>query len=250
VSGAGRTAIFTVENGGKLTLQNLIVSDGKPFGALGGGGALNLGGTLSVINCTFQNNSGGGIENTLGTVEVSNSTFARNIAGEGGGGIANFSTLEVTYSTFSRNYGGPPPGGNDIDNESEEGATVSSTILGSIPPGPNCLGRINDGGYNIDSGTSCGFTARSSKSQTDPGLNSLGTRDNGGPTQTIALLPGSPALDAIPMVANGCGTDVKTDQRGVSRPQGMRCDIGAFELASGLGAPRSARKRAPRAATS
>jgi hypothetical protein len=42
-------------------------------------------------------------------------------------------------------------------------------------------------------------------------------------------LKGSPAINAIPKATNGCGTEVKTDQRGVSRPQGKKCDIGAFE---------------------
>jgi hypothetical protein len=54
--------------------------------------------------------------------------------------------------------------------------------------------------------------------------------NNGGPTQTYALLPGSPAIDQIPPGINGCGTSVSTDQRGVSRPQGSGCDIGAYEL--------------------
>jgi len=191
---------------------------------------------LHLLGQPHDGGVGGGI-NSTGPLEVSNSTFSGNIATQGGG-IANFSTLEVTYSTFSGNRStglGVNGGGNDIDNESDEGATVSSTILGSKPPGGNCSGQIDDGGYNIDRTTSCGFTANSSKSLTDPGLDTLGTRNNGGPTQTIALEPGSPALDAVPRVANGCGTDVKTDQRGVSRPQGARCDIGAFELASGLG---------------
>jgi hypothetical protein len=40
---------------------------------------------------------------------------------------------------------------------------------------------------------------------------------------------GSPALNAIPKATNGCGTEIKTDQRGVKRPQGNKCDIGAFE---------------------
>lgn len=52
---------------------------------------------------------------------------------------------------------------------------------------------------------------------------------NGDPTQTIALLKGSPALNAIPKGTNGCGTEIKTDQRGVKRLQGTRCDIGAYE---------------------
>ena len=74
-----------------------------------------------------------------------------------------------------------------------------------------------------------------STSDATVGLDPAGLQDNGGPTQTIALLGGSAALDAIPVRANGCGTAVTTDQRGKVRPfdgdgDGVaQCDIGAFE---------------------
>lgn len=90
---------------------------------------------------------------------------------------------------------------------------------------------LADGGYNIDDGTTCGFTAgNNSLPSTNPKLEPGGPRDNGGPTKTIALRSDSPAIDAISNGTNGCGT-VTTDQRGVSRPQNSSCDIGAFELA-------------------
>jgi hypothetical protein len=68
----------------------------------------------------------------------------------------------------------------------------------------------------------------SSNSVIDPLLSTL--TDNGGPTWTHALLPGSPALQAIPTGENGCGTTYTQDQRGIARPQWFGCDIGAFEL--------------------
>ena len=58
----------------------------------------------------------------------------------------------------------------------------------------------------------------------DPGLGPL--QDNGGPTQTMAIAPGSPAVDAVPSTGAQCPA---TDQRGVRRPEGAGCDIGAFE---------------------
>ena len=96
--------------------------------------------------------------------------------------------------------------------------------------GKNCFGRkIIDGGYNIDDGTSCHFSAaKNSLPSTNPKLASS-LANNGGPTKTIKLLEGSPAINAIPKTKNGCGTKITTDQRGVKRPQGNRCDIGAFE---------------------
>jgi hypothetical protein len=85
------------------------------------------------------------------------------------------------------------------------------------------FGLIIDGGHNICSDGSAQFTSPTSRNNVDPRLAPLA--DNGGPTPTVALLPGSPAIDA--------GDDSvcpPTDQRGVSRPQGLACDIGAFEL--------------------
>ena len=95
--------------------------------------------------------------------------------------------------------------------------------------GTNCggLAPITDLGYNIDTGSSCGFSAPNhSLSNTQPQLDALAS--NGGSTQTMALPAGSPAVDAIPTSTPGCaGT---TDQRGIARPQGNGCDIGAYEL--------------------
>jgi hypothetical protein len=103
-------------------------------------------------------------------------------------------------------------------------------IVASSSSGDNCSGAaIADGGYNIDSGTSCGFSEQlGSLSGTNPLLADQ-PAFNGGPTKTIALLEDSPAINAIPEATNGCGTEVQTDQRGVARPQGEGCDIGAFE---------------------
>ena len=112
------------------------------------------------------------------------------------------------------------------------GTTLKNTIVANSPAGGNCRnegGTLTDGGYNIDDDNSCGLsTANNSMPSTNPLLASS-LANNGGPTKTIALLKGSPAINAIPQATNGCGTDVTKDQRGVSRPQGEGCDIGAFE---------------------
>jgi hypothetical protein len=86
------------------------------------------------------------------------------------------------------------------------------------------FGALTDGGDNISSDISFRFTAPGSMNNTNPELGLLG--NYGGPTQTIPLLVGSPAMDA-----GGAGGCPATDQRGVSRPSGGFCDIGAFEYA-------------------
>ncbi len=84
---------------------------------------------------------------------------------------------------------------------------------------------ITDGGYNISSDFSFPFTAPGSLNNTDPKLGSSG--NYGGPTPTLPLLAGSPAIDAAG------GVCPPTDQRGVPRPFGGACDIGAFEFDPG-----------------
>jgi uncharacterized repeat protein (TIGR01451 family) len=203
------------------------------------GGGIRNRGMLTVINSTFEgnigNSSSGGIDNE-GNLIVINSTFSGNSTGMfgQGGGITNVGgiagvTLTVINSTFTGNSAAN--GGGGIINSMGASAELLNTIMADNPGG-NCLGTITDGGFNIDDGATCGFmVANNSLPNTNPELDPTGLQDNGGPTQTIALQPTSPAIDAIP-VADCTDTDgnpVETDQRGVIRPQGMDCDIGAFE---------------------
>jgi hypothetical protein len=89
--------------------------------------------------------------------------------------------------------------------------------------------------YNISDDNSCGFTATGSRNNTNPGLSSDGLVNNGGPTQTISLAPGSPAIDAIPVAdctdQSSPPKPITTDQRGMPRPDygEFVCDIGAYE---------------------
>jgi CSLREA domain-containing protein len=251
MSGANDSAIL---NEGTLTLKNSTISNNSS--GSDGGGIANLG-TLAVANDTIRGNTahfvGGGIwnfgnatitastisgnESTLfggggiangGTLSIVNSTISDNTAGDGGGGISNFQQgpLTMVNSTISHNRA--PIGGGICCGSMELRNTIVAGQLG----GGNCaLVTIFDGGYNLDDGTSCGFsTANNSLSNTDPLLDPAGLKNNGGRTQTIALQRGSPAIDVIPAGVNGCGTTITSDQRGVSRPQGAGCDIGAFEF--------------------
>ena len=128
---------------------------------------------------------------------------------------------------------------------------VSSTVSGTIhAKGSNVIGpapisvlaaatliegtcteedevTLTSSGHNIESpGNTCGFDQGTDQVVPDPMLGPL--QDNGGPTWTHALLPGSPAINQIPKAA----CEVETDQRGEPRPEtgGTMCDVGAFEV--------------------
>ena len=157
------------------------------------------------------------------------------------GGIGNpgGNALTIRNSTIVGNIAdvGFTTGGGNISINGNS-TILENTIIagGSGPPGTeNCVvdtfGNYVSQGHNLESPTNqCNLTGPGDlPSVANPMLGSLA--NNGGPTQTHALLPGSPAIDA------GGPNGPATDQRGVARPQGAACDIGAFELASTPPAP-------------
>src|SRR5437667_433445 len=168
---------------------------------------------------------------------VSNSTLYNNSAGSGGGGgVQNTGSISIAQCTIAGN--GSAFGANLHYFNGQPTASMTAlamTIVTAGVTGANCSTTtggpvIVDNGYNLDSGTSCGFsTSNHSLNSTDPMLGPLAS--NGGPTQTMALMSGSPAINVIPTSFAGCNGS--TDQRGVSRPQGAGCDIGAFETDNG-----------------
>jgi hypothetical protein len=223
-------------DGGTLTISNSTLSGNSASGIGGGGGINNDGGTLTISNSTLSGNSasgiggGGGINNFLGTLSISNSTLSGNSASgvdSDGGGIYNdSSTLSISASTIANNSASDGGGiYNSSGTVSSEGSIVAENTGGDC----RNFGSIQDNGYNLDSDSSC-FTAQTSL-HANPQLAALG--NNGGPTQTMALQPGSPAIDVIPTNSNLCPS---VDQRGFSRPDDgeTACDIGAYESGAQL----------------
>lgn len=202
---------------GDVTLDNLTLRNGTA--GPGSAGAISNGGTLTVGNSTLKDNTAGdgaAIVNS-GTLNLINSTLTGNAAGNIGGAVLNSGVLDITNSTLHGNSASE--GGGIWSNSS---ATVANSIV-SGNTGGDCHhdgGTWNAQEANLDSDGSCpDFTIQN----TDPLLEPLA--DNGGPTETLALEATSPAVDA----ATNCPPPA-TDQRGISRPQGAACDLGAYEL--------------------
>jgi CSLREA domain-containing protein len=219
-AGGGIVSFFGTAAVSQTTIAGNTAS-GK--NAEGGGGIANGDGTLTVDASTISGNStsslngGSAIFNIL-TTTVSNSTISGNTAPQASGALLNSDTMTLSYDTIARNSAG-------IVNTAS--LTATGTIIAGSTQGPNCFGNrfAEPFGFNLDSGTTCHLSQPTDLTNTDPQLGPLAS--NGGPTQTQALQPGSPAIDHGGTSANGCPP---TDQRGISRPQGPACDIGAFEL--------------------
>jgi hypothetical protein len=253
-----------IENQGTLTLSQDEITNGSTT-AGSGGGIGNDGGTVTVTHSLVYNNSStyssgggdsGGIENygpnpvtgTAGSLTVIDSTIADNTSALGGGifswcsgpcsssGATNSTT--IVNSTIADNDGGTrgTTGGGLLASEgtiSVENSIVSDNTVDSPTSGTasNCgatsPGAITSLGYNLQTGTDCVFKSTGDLQNANPKFISTLPQNNGGTTATLALDATSPAVDAIPASAPGCGG---TDQRGVNRPQGTGCDMGAFEL--------------------
>jgi len=252
-----------LQNDGTLTVSNCIIS-GNSAGNGTGGGIYNeyeSNGTVVVDSSTISSNSapyGGGISNAPSThLTVTNSTISGNTAtGQPGGGVNNGGDATLTNSTISGNSatngnagGGISNGSYSLtvkdctfsDNSATQGGAIYNWTGGTTQIGETVLnagasggtlfnnsGAISSLGYNLSSDNGGGFlTATGDQINADPMLGPL--QDNGGPTFTHALLPGSPAIDA--------GDPSFTpppdfDQRGPGYPRvgNERIDIGSFEV--------------------
>ena len=240
-----------IYNQGTLVVNESTIVENDTGSSPGGGGGVATYGPTIIRNSTLSANianNGGGMYNS-GTTAVINSTLSGNYAKVNGGGIAlptgsgTTSLFNSTVAFNQANAGDSDMGGvgggvyvaagrtlnfiNSIIAPNEYGKTAGP-FFELIPD--DCAGTITSQSNNIveyvDSGH-CIIVG--SVDFTDPQLGPL--QDNGGPTQTQALALTSPAIDAGNM--GGCtdnlGAILATDQRGVHRPSGQRCDIGAFE---------------------
>lgn len=264
--------VFFVDSGATVTFTSLTIAGGSSTAE--GGGIYNDNGTVAVNSSILRGNGaslGGAIYNTGGALTVNNSTLSANSASTGGGGIRNVGagTLTVRNSTLSANRalssGGESFGGGIANNDAFltvrnstlsgnsadlgggiynsntfRGAfTLSNTLLKTGASGENLyndLGVVTSQGYNLSEDDGGGLlTGPGDQPGTAPLLDPNGLQNNGGLTPTIALLPGSPAIDK--------GRDIGAtgqDQRGLRRPVdlpgvpnatgGDGSDIGAFEV--------------------
>lgn len=193
-------------NSWESILTNVTI-DGNT--ADGGGGGINNQWVLNLSNATVTGNTatagdGGGIRNTW-ELGINNATIAGNTATAGnGGGIYNSSGILLTNSI------------------------VGDNTAGGLGPDCNTTSDITSGGPNlVEDESDCDIVGDTLSVLTgqDPLLDTAGLADNGGPTKTIALQSTSPALNT-----GDDGTCESADQRGIARPQGDHCDLGALEV--------------------
>ncbi len=250
-AGTPSFSVFTVGAAAKVDLAGLTIVGGSVSNSLGGG--IYNTGTLTVSNSTVDHNTaggydgvGGGICNgSNGTLTVTNSTIADNSAGNGGGIYNDEGTLTVCNSTIAENSAGYIGGGlsgegiTTLDNTlialntTSAGTPDDIYIYGGVSSTSayNLIGIGGSGGLvNGVNGNLVGIA--------NPGLDPNGLQNNGGPTQTIALLPGSPAIDTgsnALAVDPTTGLPLITDQRGTgfARIVGKAVDIGAYEFGAG-----------------
>lgn len=238
-----------------ITIQNGNTTSKTSYPAYSGGGIYNDNGVLTIDGVTITNNaaSWGAAIDQEGQLTVTNSTLSNNVIS---GGHCGGSAMEIevlsTHSgtafvnvTITGNDSGACDTGGTLAISGEGANTFTNVTLsgnkgvdaleGAPPTFANsiianqtgCGTHPTDGGSNLSSDASCGFATGSPKFDlvsTNPGLGALA--NNGGPTDTMALTSSSPPVDAV---HNTCPPPA-ADQRGVPRPRGAACDIGAFEF--------------------
>ncbi len=251
---AGNLGGAIVNDGGTLEIAGSTLAENN--GGLGGGiyiaeGIVTI--TSSTLNDNDAGNAGGGIYASTGTLELTSSTLSGNSALNGGGVFVLVATVTLTNSTLSGNSVGARGGGfqNAIGSMTVSNTTITNNISTSDVAGAyqsdgsltfqntiianngflscfNVSVPTSLGGNLTDDDTSCttAFNQPTDLYVDDALLGPLA--DNGGPTLTHLPQTGSPVIDNG--LNGGCPAE---DQRGVSRPRGSACDIGAVEVSGG-----------------
>lgn len=232
VNNLGQPAVYTV---GNMTISDSTISGNQS--SLAGTGIFNAeSGVLRLERSTISGNRLAGVSQDYAIYNYPGAHMSMvntTVSGNSGTGIASFGDLSMAYSTVAANAGAGL-----FANTLFHGAVVQLQIENSILEnngGQDCIYqggaeiRFDLRGHNLSDG-SCAITRgvvfTRPAGSTDTLLGPLAS--NGGPTQTHALLTGSAAIDGA---TGGC---YSTDQRGVGRPVGGGCDIGAFEYTFAL----------------
>jgi filamentous hemagglutinin family protein len=246
-SNAGSSSVSSggaiYNSSGTINITNSTFSNNSASssGTTSSGGAIyNSSGTINITNSTFLSNaargSGGAIyNNSSGTINITNSTFSDNSARISGGAIYNSNgTINITNSTFSNNSTSisSSRGGAISNNNTSGKINITNSILvgntARTSGSEEVSGNITSNGYNLVgvNGNAGGFqtiaTDRVLAGAVSTAITALG--DYGGATQTFALVPNSPAIDA----GNNASAPA-TDQRGLARIVNGTIDIGSFE---------------------
>jgi len=206
-------------------------------GTVGETAVTNTDGAI-IVSSTIVGHRGGGLWNEQGNMALINVTVSGNSAHLGAGGVNNAGTMQIRSSTITGNQAadGSVAGGLQSYEDSANSLSISNSIVAGnmrIDDGPvDCTGPIESAGFNlIGDTTGCGgfASATSDLLDVDPLLEPLAP--NGTSTPTHALAADSPALNAGDPRApeSNLVACPRTDQRGVGRERGGRCDIGAFE---------------------
>ncbi len=246
--------------GGNLILNGITLKNGLATSGTAAGAILNSYGTVLLNNSTVINSiavsKGISIYNR-GTLTITNSLFKDNIGGISGIGgiITNEGTASITNSTFSNNRTGSSSNSIVFQNSSQTLILTNNTFVDNTTSANNLLDRSNGTftlrgnlfvnsqpktcysgivslGYNFSTDASCAgyFTQPTDVNNVNLRMGVL--TNNGGYTQTYALYPGNPAIDAIPAV----DCTVSTDQTGATRPidsngdSTAKCEAGALEM--------------------
>ena len=220
-----------------MTGSTLSANSTGQGGSGGAGGNPSGGGSAGAGRAGGFGGSGGAFyADSSSSATLTNDTINGNTASAGGTGPGGTGTggdggavwhfdglLQMSFVTVTNNSAVHSTGGvlNDFGTITEADSIIASNTAGPAQPLNCTAGQITDEGGNVIFGdNSC------PGSNGDPKLGAL-TAANGGPTPTMALQPGSVAIDHVPITL----CPAATDQRGVARPEGAACDSGAYEVA-------------------